>query len=168
VWSAKAISPNKAARSARSQRRTNEILMNEPDNLSPILPGTSKLTRPVFISYSRDDSALADLICAALEADGIRCWIAPREGPAKGQANCSSKGRRNQKIGVYSTIDLSLIRFCPTSRSLDVRKKIAASGLQLSSSRISPIITMMSDQSEDVKSEQQPLDFALLFSGNRL
>jgi predicted ATPase len=34
----------------------------------------------VFISYSSRDRARADAICAALEADGVRCWIAPRDG----------------------------------------------------------------------------------------
>ena len=36
--------------------------------------------RDVFISYSARDRARADAICAALEADGLRCWIAPRDG----------------------------------------------------------------------------------------
>ncbi len=34
----------------------------------------------VFISYSSKDRARADAICAALEADGVSCWIAPRDG----------------------------------------------------------------------------------------
>lgn len=33
----------------------------------------------VFISYSNHDSAVADTLCAAIEADGRRCWIAPRD-----------------------------------------------------------------------------------------
>jgi hypothetical protein len=33
----------------------------------------------VFISYSTKDKSTADAICAALEANGIRCWIAPRD-----------------------------------------------------------------------------------------
>jgi hypothetical protein len=32
-----------------------------------------------FISYSSKDKAIADAACAALEAGGIRCWIAPRD-----------------------------------------------------------------------------------------
>jgi hypothetical protein len=32
-----------------------------------------------FISYSSRDKATADATCAALEAAGIRCWIAPRD-----------------------------------------------------------------------------------------
>jgi predicted ATPase len=34
----------------------------------------------VFISYSSKDRARADAICAALEGDGVSCWIAPRDG----------------------------------------------------------------------------------------
>lgn len=33
----------------------------------------------VFISYSSRDKAAADTVCAALERDGCRCWIAPRD-----------------------------------------------------------------------------------------
>src|SRR5450631_385540 len=33
----------------------------------------------VFISYSGKDKSAADAVCHALEADGIRCWIAPRD-----------------------------------------------------------------------------------------
>lgn len=32
-----------------------------------------------FISYSHHDKAIADATCAALEAAGIRCWVAPRD-----------------------------------------------------------------------------------------
>jgi hypothetical protein len=30
----------------------------------------------VFISHSSKDKAAADAVCAALEADGVRCWVA--------------------------------------------------------------------------------------------
>ena len=33
----------------------------------------------VFISYSEEDKLAAGTICQALEAAGIRCWIAPRD-----------------------------------------------------------------------------------------
>ena len=36
----------------------------------------------VFISYSSHDKAVADATCAALEAQRIRCWIAPRDAIA--------------------------------------------------------------------------------------
>jgi TIR domain len=35
----------------------------------------------VFISYPHQDKAAADAACARLEAEGIRCWIAPRDVP---------------------------------------------------------------------------------------
>jgi hypothetical protein len=35
----------------------------------------------VFISYPHQDKTIADAACAKLEADGIRCWIAPRDIP---------------------------------------------------------------------------------------
>jgi hypothetical protein len=33
----------------------------------------------VFISYPHQDKATADATCAKLEAEGIRCWLAPRD-----------------------------------------------------------------------------------------
>src|SRR5262245_43603776 len=33
----------------------------------------------VFISHASQDRAAADTICAALEADGLPCWMAPRD-----------------------------------------------------------------------------------------
>jgi hypothetical protein len=33
----------------------------------------------VFISHSVKDKTLADALCATLESEGIRCWIAPRD-----------------------------------------------------------------------------------------
>ena len=37
------------------------------------------MAHDVFISHSSKDKAIADAICASLEANGIRCWIAPRD-----------------------------------------------------------------------------------------
>jgi hypothetical protein len=37
------------------------------------------MTFDVFISYPHQDKAMADATCATLEAEGIRCWIAPRD-----------------------------------------------------------------------------------------
>ncbi len=37
------------------------------------------MAHDVFISYSTEDKATADAVCAALEASHIRCWVAPRD-----------------------------------------------------------------------------------------
>jgi hypothetical protein len=37
------------------------------------------MSHDAFISYSSRDKATADATCAALEASGVRCWIAPRD-----------------------------------------------------------------------------------------
>ena len=37
------------------------------------------MAHDVFISYSNHDKPTADAVCATLEAQGIRCWIAPRD-----------------------------------------------------------------------------------------
>lgn len=39
----------------------------------------SPMGHDVFISHSAKDKAVADAVCAALEANGVRCWIAPRD-----------------------------------------------------------------------------------------
>jgi hypothetical protein len=33
----------------------------------------------VFVSYSSEDKTIGDGVCAVLEANRIRCWIAPRD-----------------------------------------------------------------------------------------
>jgi len=37
------------------------------------------MTIDVFISHSAKDKSTADMVCALLEREGIRCWIAPRD-----------------------------------------------------------------------------------------
>jgi hypothetical protein len=37
------------------------------------------MTTGAFISYSNLDRSVAETLCAALEANGTRCWIAPRD-----------------------------------------------------------------------------------------
>ena len=37
------------------------------------------MAHDVFISYSSQDKPVADALCARLERDNIRCWIAPRD-----------------------------------------------------------------------------------------
>jgi serine/threonine protein kinase len=39
----------------------------------------TKLQHTVFVSYSNDDGGIASAVCAALEAEAIRCWMAPRD-----------------------------------------------------------------------------------------
>src|SRR3954469_14745390 len=39
----------------------------------------STMAHDVFISHSSLDKTAGDAVCAALEARGIRCWIAPRD-----------------------------------------------------------------------------------------
>jgi hypothetical protein len=37
------------------------------------------MSQGVFISYSSKDHSVADIVCGRLEANGIPCWIAPRD-----------------------------------------------------------------------------------------
>jgi hypothetical protein len=36
----------------------------------------------VFISYASNDGSIAEVACSAIEAAGLRCWMAPRDVPA--------------------------------------------------------------------------------------
>jgi hypothetical protein len=57
--------------------------MVNPRRTNEAVPGTAwgaeQMARDVFISYAKGDKAVADRICAALEGNGISCWIAPRD-----------------------------------------------------------------------------------------
>src|SRR5215831_2119540 len=37
------------------------------------------MAHDVFISHSTEDKTAADAVCAILEKNGVRCWIAPRD-----------------------------------------------------------------------------------------
>src|SRR5579872_4690900 len=37
------------------------------------------MAHDVFICYSARDKTVANAVCAVLEAEGVRCWIAPRD-----------------------------------------------------------------------------------------
>ncbi len=37
------------------------------------------MSHDIFLSYSSEDRTVADAVCAGLETQGIRCWLAPRD-----------------------------------------------------------------------------------------
>lgn len=43
--------------------------------------GVLLMEKRIFISHSSKDHAVAEVICDALEANGVKCWIAPRDIP---------------------------------------------------------------------------------------
>jgi hypothetical protein len=45
----------------------------------PKRPTASPGSHDVYLCYASHDKAAADAICAQLERDGVRCWIAPRD-----------------------------------------------------------------------------------------
>jgi hypothetical protein len=62
--------------------------------------------RDVFISHSSRDKKVADEICAALEAGGIRCWMAPRDihpGESWAQAILRGISECRMMVLVFST-----------------------------------------------------------------
>src|ERR1700675_1805471 len=45
----------------------------------PVEADRPPLSKKVFISYASQDAAVANSVVEALEKQGIRCWIAPRD-----------------------------------------------------------------------------------------
>jgi TolB-like protein/tetratricopeptide (TPR) repeat protein len=43
------------------------------------IPASAVATSDVFISYASQDAAIANAVVAALEQQGLKCWIAPRD-----------------------------------------------------------------------------------------
>ena len=57
------------------------------------------MAHDVFISHAHADKPAADAACAALEARGIRCWIAPRDiDPGQDWAACIVEAIRGAQI----------------------------------------------------------------------
>jgi hypothetical protein len=63
------------------------------------------MAHDVFISYSSKDKAVADAMCASLEARKIRCWIAPRDvlpGEVYAEALIESLNQSRLMVLVFS------------------------------------------------------------------
>ena len=64
------------------------------------------MAHDVFISHSSHDKATADAACAVLEANGIRCWIAPRDilpGSKWGEAIIDAINASRAMVLVFSS-----------------------------------------------------------------
>jgi hypothetical protein len=59
------------------------------------------MAHDVFISHSAKDKVTGDAVCAMLESNGIRCWIAPRDvTPGMEWGECIIQAIRNARIMV--------------------------------------------------------------------
>ena len=59
------------------------------------------MARDVFISHSARDKAVADAVCAALEAAATSCWVAPRDvRPGRSFAGEITRAIRQSKVMV--------------------------------------------------------------------
>jgi hypothetical protein len=80
------------------------------------------MAHDVFISHAHQDKTVADAACAALEARGIRCWIAPRDiGPGQEWAAAIIPAIREAKIMV-------LVFSRHANESLQVRREVERAG----------------------------------------
>ena len=81
-------------------------------------PESSKPLRVVFISYASENKTVADAVCAALEAEDINCWIAPRDV----QAGRPYSGQITQAIREARILLLILTR--ASNRSKHVLREV--------------------------------------------
>jgi len=51
----------------------------QPAGTASTGPGTRPGTPPVFVSYASQDAAVVNLVVEALERQGLKCWVAPRD-----------------------------------------------------------------------------------------
>jgi TIR domain len=80
------------------------------------------MAHDVFISHSHEDKPAADAACAALEARGIRCWIAPRDiNPGQDWATSIIKAIRGAQI-------MLLVFSRHANQSIQVRREVERAG----------------------------------------
>ena len=59
------------------------------------------MAHDVFISYSKRDKTTADAVCAVLESEGVRCWIAPRDAmPGMEWSECIMEAIEQSRVMV--------------------------------------------------------------------
>lgn len=78
------------------------------------------MAHDIFISHSASDKAVADAVCHALEAGGLRCWMAPRDvNPGRPFASEIMGGIRGAKAMV-------LVFTGAADRSAHVQREVTA------------------------------------------
>ena len=76
------------------------------------------MAHDVFISHSEKDKTIADAVCAKLEAEGIRCWIAPRDVmPGREWSECIIEAIKQARVMV-------LVFTSNANDSAQVRKEV--------------------------------------------
>src|ERR1700735_724375 len=76
------------------------------------------MAHDVFISHSAKDKTIADAVCATLESEGIRCWIAPRDAtPGMEFGKCIIEAIKRARIMV-------LVFSANANASTPVRKEV--------------------------------------------
>src|SRR5579862_9484804 len=76
------------------------------------------MAHDVFISYATEDKRVADAVCAAVDARGFRCWMAPRDvtpGMPYGEAIVEAIQRSRVMVVVFSS---------HANTSVNIRKEV--------------------------------------------
>lgn len=91
------------------------------------------MTHDVFISHAVEDKQVADRVCRALEEEGLRCWIAPRDIPP---------GRDYEESiveAITSSRVLLLILSGHSNRSAHVKREVQCAFAEGSPTRVIPL-----------------------------
>jgi hypothetical protein len=76
------------------------------------------MAHDVFVSYSSNSRAAANAVCAKLEANDVRRWIAPRDvTPGVEYGECIMEAIEQSRIMV-------LVSYAVANKSLQVRKEV--------------------------------------------
>jgi N-acetylneuraminic acid mutarotase len=79
------------------------------------------LTHPVFLSFATEDADAAACVCEPLEADGIGCWLAPRDASGadgvSGTGQSSSADRAAETVQAIRDSSLVVLVFSASANS---------------------------------------------------
>jgi hypothetical protein len=92
----------------------------ESENLDSHSPAAATVGfAPVFISYASHDAAVAQQVCAALEAAGFSCWIAPRDVRPGAQYADAIVGAINEAKATVLVLSQSAIASSHVAREVE-------------------------------------------------
>lgn len=98
------------------------------------------MDKQVFISHSTKDKTIADLICQSLEANGIGCWVAPRDIPyGNDWAGEITNAIESSQLFVFILSESSnLSSQCPKEVSLADNSNITIFCIKIDDTELSP------------------------------
>ncbi len=122
----------------------------QPPTDPPMTVQVPKASTHVFISYASQDATVAQRLCAALEAAGLACWIAPRDVRA-GESHAAA---------IVQAINSCRMLVLVLSKSA-IESSHVLGELERASSKKRPVLSVRMDTTE------LPPDFEYFLSANQ-